>query len=448
MENQVAFHPQSSEATLPQFDLWSIPPTQVVAKEDVPTRYYPVSALTDGAPIEFQIKTPVDEYINFTETYLTLKCVTKLDDAFDETKVTATEWKTVIPANNLLHSLISKIEVNVNDKEVTQSPQCYQFKAYLESLLSFSKDAKNTFLGVAGWNSDYKERTARITPVEISTATSNAAWKTKTGREFQLKGRLHLDLSYSGKFMIGMSNVKIRIFRSDPSFYFRCDTSGLKPRIEIKEAYLTVGKTKGSTELVRSHSHAHTIAPCVYPITRSEVIYKTIQASSSEATLDNIVTGPMPRRMFVCLVPHKTFAGSYEADPFVFGNHGVKYMVAYIDGKQYPRYPYTPEFDKKNYVEEYHGLYQVLNQNLTDAVCDITEKDYLDKHCIFGFNFAPDLSDGPGAAGHVNPITHGNLRMHVRFNDTINESLNVIMYLEYDDYIEIHQTRQVTTSYN
>lgn len=448
MENKIAFHPKSSAATLPQFDLFSVPPTQIAAEEDIPTRYYPVATITEGGPIEFNVKTPIDEYINFTETYLTLKCVAKLDDALDPAGITGPEWKSVIPANYLMHSLISKIEVILNEKEITQAPQCYQYKAFLECLLSFTQDAKNTFLGVAGWNDKDEQRNARITPAAITETDAHNDWKSRTGREFKLKGRLHLDLSYTGKLMLGPADLKIRLFRSDAGFYMNCNNSTLKPRIEIREAYLTVGKTKAAPQIVRGHANALTIAPSVYPITRSEVIYKTIQGNSQDAMLDNIVTGTMPRRMFVGLIPHTTFAGTYATDPFKFKHHSVKFLVAYIDGKQYPRYAYTPNYAHKDCVEEYTGLYQALNQNLTDTHTSITEHDFLTKHCIYAFNFAPDLSDGPGAAGHVNPLTHGTLRMHIRFADATTEPLNVVMYMEYDDYIEVHNTRQVTTSFN
>lgn len=459
MENKTAFHTQSSVAMLPQLDLWAIPPTQVSIGSDIVTEYYPIAPVSEGGPIEFEVKPAIDEYINFAESYLYLRCQTVIDEPKDRaTKIIKTDWNAIKPAQNLLHSMINKVDVALGDKVISNAPQSYNYKTYLESLLSFSQEAKKTHMQAQMWVNSEKDRGLKLHPI-IGTKTQGTGaaatlvdndddYNTNRGREFELMGRLHLDLTFTGKYLIGGCPLKLKLTRADPVFYMKTSDPSKNPRIEIKEAVFIVHKAKALPQLVKAHASAHASGPCIYPITRNEMIYRTVLQGAQDVVLDNVIRGPIPRRMFLFMVPTQAFTGDYTKDPYVFKNHNLNYLVSYIDGTPYPRTPYKPNFAKGLYVKEFLALYQVLNQNLTDTHMSITYDSFPETNCIFAFNFAPDLSDGPGIAGHVNPIEHGNLRIHMRFAEALANALNVCLYFEYDNYIEIHQSRAVTTSYN
>lgn len=440
MANRRVFHTKSSVATIPQFDLWGLPPTQVSVEEDVVTEYYPVAPVSDNSPLEFVFKTGVDEYLNFNEMYLYLKCQAKLVKG--SANLSNTDWENVKPVQYLLHSMFNKVDVTIGGKVITQSPQLYHYKSYLEALLSFSDDAKKSYMSASLWTKEEIDRTNTIKPVQANITHAE-------GKEFEMMGRLHLDFTYTGKFLIGGVDVRIKLNREDPKFFINTDDYAKKPEIMIKEAVLVVHKSKATRMLLEGHQAAHAIAPCVYPITRSEMTFKTILSGSQDAPLDNILIGEMPRRMFVMLVPSAAFNGDYGKNPFQFKNYNVTQMATFIDGTQYPKQAYAPNFDANMYTKVYMGLYQALNQNLTDSHAQISYEEFKTKNnTIFAFNFSPDLSDGPGMAGHVSPKQEGSLRLYIRFKNALTEAINVLMYMEFDSYIEIHQNRAVTTSYN
>ena len=437
MANRRVFHTKSSVATIPQFDLWGLPPTQVSVEEDVVTEYYPVAPVSDNSPLEFVFKTGVDEYLNFNEMYLYLKCQAKLHKGTGN--LSFTDWDKVKPVQYLLHSMFNKVDVTIGGKVVTQSPQLYHYKSYLEALLSFSDDAKKSYMSASLWTKQDKDRTKVI---KAATPTD------ENGKEFEMMGRLHLDFTYTGKFLIGGVEVRIKLNREDPKFFINTEDPSKKPEIIIKEAVLVVHKSKATRMLLEGHQAAHAVAPCVYPITRSEMTFKTILNGSQDAPLDNILIGEMPRRMFVMLVSATAFNGNYGKDPYKFDHYNVSQMSAFIDGTQYPKQAYAPNFDADMYTKVYMGLYQALNQNLTDSHAQISYEEFKNNNSIFAFNFSPDLSDGPGMAGHVSPKQEGTLRLYIRFKNALPEAINVLMYMEFDSYIEIHQNRAVTTSYN
>src|SRR5439155_20788281 len=92
-------HPLSGTAPLPQFELWSVPPTQVSVLKDIVSEVRPLSTLSANQPIEFIVQSAIDEYINLKETYLYVKARVKLskDDRTDPKK---TDWDSVYPIQN------------------------------------------------------------------------------------------------------------------------------------------------------------------------------------------------------------------------------------------------------------------------------------------------------------------------------------------------------------
>ena len=66
---------------------------------------------------------------------------------------------------------------------------------------------------------------------------------------------------------------------------------------------------------------------------------------------------------------------------------------------------------------------------------------------LFGFNFSPDTADDCNKVGYVSPIKRGTLRIDLRFASALTETINVLVFCEYDNLIEIDITRNAITDY-
>ncbi|KAL6416707.1 hypothetical protein ACFW04_011470 [Cataglyphis niger] len=64
---------------------------------------------------------------------------------------------------------------------------------------------------------------------------------------------------------------------------------------------------------------------------------------------------------------------------------------------------------------------------------------------LFAFDLTPDLS--ANYAGHWNLVKHGSLRLEVRFEKALAETVNCIIYAEFDNVIEIDSSRQVIVDF-
>ena len=87
------------------------------------------------------------------------------------------------------------------------------------------------------------------------------------------------------------------------------------------------------------------------------------------------------------------------------------------------------------------SIYQALGNQLQK--CNINYKDYIAGYCFWGYNLTPDQE---ADQGHLHPIKTGNLRLELQFAGALS-TINVIMYAEFDNRIDINGIREVITDY-
>ena len=419
--------------SLERFNLWTVSPTQVVVDHDFYTDHRPLSVVQADAPIQFSLTTAEDEFICFTETKLMVQLKLTLSKT-GIASLTDTDWEGIVPVNNLLHSLFNRIEVKINDVEVTRSPSLYAYRAYFDTLLSFTKQSKRGYLQSVGWSDDRAERKTFLKKVTKDTITVD------------LIGKIHTDLTFQQKALIGKSKLDITLHPNPASFYLEIPDAAINVKAELIDPTLRVKRSKVTDVLLNSVRSAIAISPAKYEITRSEVNYLFLDKGTTDRILDNVIHGQLPRRMFITMVDTAAVNGDFKKNPFFFEHNNINWMVCYIDGQQYPRHPFSPDFDSGKYLHVFEALYDAIDQNGTDAVVNINRKEFLDGNTIFAFNFAPDLSNGPGATGHFNFLRRGELRIHMKFAKPLKQTTTLLMYTEYDNLIEIDQIGNVANT--
>ena len=73
----------------------------------------------------------------------------------------------------------------------------------------------------------------------------------------------------------------------------------------------------------------------------------------------------------------------------------------------------------------------------------VTRDDYAAGYALFAFDLSPDLSVG----GHFSLVKRGNLRLDVHFAEPLDETINLIIYAEFNNIIEIDEARSVIFDY-
>ena len=147
--NMAFVHRQSCEGVNSELDLFAVPPTQTSIEEGRWVEHQPLTCLDSGGPIEFVVPGTGDAYLDLANTYLLIRAKVVRGVGTDLAADTP-----MAPVNNWLHSLFSQVDVYLNDTLVTPSSNTYPFRAYVDTVLSYGDEAKNTQLTSQLWYKD------------------------------------------------------------------------------------------------------------------------------------------------------------------------------------------------------------------------------------------------------------------------------------------------------
>lgn len=411
----------TSATTKSELDLFTTPPIQNSVESGSLQCFRPVSALQDDSPIEFVVPGTLDEYIDLART--TIHIVAKpIIDENNEIQDN-TQFSTV---NNLLHSLFSQVDIYLNQRCISSSSQHYNYRSYIENLLNFGADAKESHLQCSFWHADDDVRRGKI----------------RADRLIDMYGHLHCCLFNQNKFLVNGVELRVKLNKSTPEFYLFGNRTG---RIRIVDANLHIRKVKINPSILVAHARALAISNAKYPITRVEIKTFTITAGVSGKSVDNLYLSQLPKRVIVGMVTNAAFNGSIETNPYKFQHFNHNFISLYVDSVQVPTVPLNPDFTQGSYTRSYDTLFSQSGVSFTDTGNKISLADYADGNCLVVFDLTSDLSSHEP---HWNIIKSGCLRLEVRFAAATTQPITIVVYSEFDNLIEIDQHRNILIDYN
>lgn len=425
-------HEQSCECVKSELDLFAVPPTQTSVQEGQWIEYHPLSTISDSGPIEFAVSGSGEDYFDLAESrlYVRAKVVnadgTNLADDAD-----------VGPVNLWLHSLFSQIDMSLNEKLVTASNNTYPYRAYLETLLNYGSDAKKTQLESALWNKDTAGKLDEVTG-DNDGFTSRKAYIERS-RAVDMMGRLHLDMFAQQRYLLNGVNVKLRLVRSKSEFALMSHADNVNYRVSILSASLFMRKVKLSPAVQLGHIKALESGTAKYPVRRVETKVLTVPRGNLMSNQENLFLGQLPKRILIGMVDNDAFNGTYAKNPFHFKHNNVDFVALYVDGRQVPSKPLQPNFQRQDYIRCYTGLFSGIGKAERDEGNDITRNDYANGYTVFAFDLTPDMTDGD----HFNLVKNGSLRLEIHFARALQETVNIVVYAEFENLIEIDRSRNV-----
>ena len=154
---------------------------------------------------------------------------------------------------------------------------------------------------------------------------------------------------------------------------------------------------------------------------------------------ENLFLGKIPKRVFVGIVDSDAYNGDATKNPFNFKHHNVNFLALNLDGHSIPEVPFTPDFAYARYVRCFESLFSGTGKLYQDEGNQIDRSEYSQGYALYWFDLTPDLSDGE----HFHLVTKGNLRLEIKFSTALAASVNVVVYAEFDNLVEIEKNRNV-----
>ena len=409
--------------------------------------YHPLSNITESGPIDFYVSGSGEEYLDLARTQLFVKA--KIVKA-DGTDLEATTQ--VGPTNLFLHSLLSKVDVSLNERLISSSTNTYAYRAMLETLLNYGDEAKKSQLTMSLFYKDTPGKMDTVNPL-AEDDDANLGLKarfafTKSSNIVDMMGAIHSDVFFQElRLLLNGVNLRIKLNRAKNSFCLLSSATTPNFKVSITEAILYVRKVKVASSITLGHAAALRHTTAKYPLRRVDCKVLTIPRGFSSFNPDNIFLGRIPKRIVFGLVDTEAFNGSYTTNPFNFKHYNLSQVGVYVDGEQIPRKPLTLKFDAdggQNFMAGFQTLFSGIGKLSQDAGNQIARGDYGSGHTLFCFDLTPDQCSGD----HFQLIKQGNLRVELHFAELLLKTVNLIIYAESESLIEIDSNGNVLYDYN
>ena len=301
-------HSHSPECMSSELDLFTLPATQISIEGSSFLNHKPVSSISNegDAPIEFVVPSASEHYIDLAHIMLYVKAqILPVADPDVNLRVA--------PVNKVLHSKFNHIDIFLNQKLVSPPNNAYPYRAYIESLLSYSLAAKESHLTSSLWYDDTAncfEATPQNQGIVSNKGLLNHQNYAQGGKTFDMIGHLHCDLFNQDKMLINGVEIRVRLVRSKDAFCLMDSTDDGQFGIKIKEATLIIRRVKINPGILIAHANTLAKTTAKYLITRVEVKTFTLHAGIHDDSIDNAILGQLPKRVIIGFVDNRASNGN------------------------------------------------------------------------------------------------------------------------------------------
>lgn len=391
--------------------------------------HHPITAISDRrSPLQFLIKSNDQHYIDLRSIKLKIRAKVLRSDGSALKKDDV-----VSPCQNWLHSMFRSVQCYFNDVLITSTSENYGYKAYIETLLGFGKESKKSQGSCALFE---REDDMTCMDEKVDDGFKRRFEKIKESKIVEMVGRPFIDICAASQYLLPGVDIRINFDRSSPEFSLI--TNSAEPFIvDIVDAKLYVEKVNLLPSLALDHiKMLETGKQMQMALRKVEVRSFTIPPGTSQVSNESILTGLIPYRVIVAILPSSAYVGSYKTNPFVFGNHSLTYINLCVNGESINT-PLELDYDSDSYILAYDNLFRGLDIDLEDVGIDISLKDFKESCALYVYNIA-QIREG------FVPPRHGNVSLELKFKTAKKEALTVLTYLEWPAVLQADRYKNIS----
>ena len=327
--------------------------------------------------------------------------------------------KAVCPINNIFHSLWSQVQVKLKDCIVSHPSPNYGYQAYIENLLNFSKQSKDTWMTSVGW---YMDQATKFDDAANTSLAARRAWVTGT-ETLKLRGKLSTDISNQPLLIPSHADIQITLTPQRSAFALLNFEAEGEFKLDIKSAKLMVRKVKLYPARVAEFEKEIARAPIRLPISQTKVTTVSISSGLTAFQQNAIFSGELPHTIVCGLVANGSYSGSKNKNPFNFQHATLNHIQLKVNELLVPTYPLNPSFDDAKVIEAYETLYDVVGRLGDDWSNGLTTADYCGGSALYGFTVAQDSlcrGDQPDLIGQID--------ISLKFGTPLPETMTLVIY--------------------
>lgn len=436
-----------------ELELFQMPPTNVTEEESRKVDFFPVTSLARQGPIIFQLTADDYHYIDTSDAILYLQCCIVNRDGTDIPRQTnvgghnvANPHRLVYPENLFGASLFKNLEVYLNDKLISENDNLYPYRAYIQTIITYSKAVKDTVLQTSLFTVNTQQIDENFAPVLVAGANTNVGqvirWQsTQFSKRFEVATRLYSEIFNINRLLPDGSKLKIVLHPHESAFCLKSPNNAQGYRVIIDHARLRIRHTKITDSVRIAHAKTRLTMPMIYPFNKTIMKFYTHPAGHSDISENNLVTGNLPKKVTIGIVRSEGFHGHYEYSGLNFAHFHVSNIGLRKGNINIPHDPL--ELDYANDI--FHLAYLTLQDGTGPLYRDnspgISINEYKNYGCTL---YCFDTRPSPASSEQFDLVTEGTLSLTIKLAQVTPYPVTVVVALEYDAYITIDNNKLVT----
>ncbi|CAC5365504.1 unnamed protein product [Mytilus coruscus] len=344
---------RSHEGQPSELSLFDLPPTQVGVENIRMENVRPTSTITDSSPILFDISGQNGlEYLDLFNSQIHVKLRVLHDD------------NSVLAADE-------NIDVSIQGKALSTTSGYYPYKAYIQTLLRYGSDAKQSQLSTQLW---LKDTNGHFDDVDFTNGDNTNGMVRmayiRGSKLLDLQGPIMHDLFQVRRYILNQVGVGIRFHRSNANFSL-LSNEAKKYKIDIQEMTLKVCKIQVNPAVITAHNALLNSTNAKYPYTKNRNRLHDVSKRNLELFVESCVSGQLPKQA------HNRFCQQSECEWYT-GEWGPL-QLSYNNTTGY------------TVVEVLSNLLMTARKWLNDEGIEISRDDIPGGCALYAFDTTPDF---------------------------------------------------------
>ena len=301
----------------------------------------------------------------------------------------------LLPQNFLGPKQFSSVEVRVNGEAVTRRSCAneYFLSSYFNHLINYSIDYQNSALKTVGIFDYSQEETGTVAlwPPETQAAFKSSRSTIGNTPYFETIMPIDSTIFYTNDLLPSNTTLDLSFERlkASSSTILTKPTSVTDEVLPLKDCYLLL-PYKRDEEMFQLERNA---IQKPLKIKYDDFVIKrfNVPKGTDSLIMNDIISGPLPYKMFWGLQEIAGYSGSFEESSSRFNRNNVAKANIYIDGKEADDYPLTLSESMVGlpFIKFLQSTNQLQNGYLSRTLSML---EYKDSNCIFGTSLDSDTS--------------------------------------------------------
>ena len=203
-------------------------------------------------------------------------------------------------------------------------------------------------------------------------------------------------------------------------------------KIIIVDAILYVKKIELTPSVFNAINTVLNDENAQYTITRTTPKAFTVPRGQQGQHIDNAFLAEIPKRIAVCMMDNDSYNGNYKKNPFNFQHYNLTQTGISVNREEVPFKPLKLNFDDKLFVTAYNTLFSGTGKLHGNSGSITKREDYSEGYTIIVADLTPfEIGD------NFDLKVEGTLSLDLVFKSPLAATINVLVYADYDNVIEI-----------